>query len=81
MFKNLLLSLVLLSSLLLGEVVANVEDEAAKRTPGEIEAQKQITIAQYLTVIDEIELKISEEDVWMKAYSTYLTSLDVAENR
>lgn len=80
MLKNLLLSLVLLSSLVLGEVLANVGDEAAKRTTEEIEAQKQITIAQYLTVIDEIELKISEEDIWMKAYSTYLTSLDVAEN-
>ncbi len=46
----------------------------------EIEAQKKLKIAQYLTLLDEIEQSISEEAVWMKSYATYLTSLDVAQN-
>lgn len=80
MFKNILLSLVLLSSVVFGELVVSADEKAAEITPEQIEAQKQVKISQYLTLLDEIELKISEEDIWMKAYSTYLTSLDVTKN-
>lgn len=78
MLKNLLLFLFLSSSLLFAEVVA--KSDSSTITPEETELQNQVKIAQYVTLLDELELKISEEDIWMKAYSTYLTSLDVTEN-
>ncbi len=38
---------------------------------------RKIKIAQYASELDRFELEISKEQVWMKAYSSYLTSIDV----
>jgi len=78
MFKY-ILSLFILSTLLLSEVVPNVKLEETL-TKEEISESNKIKISQYLTLLDEIELRISDETVWMKSYATYLTSLDVTQN-
>ncbi len=38
---------------------------------------RKIKIARYASDLDKLELDISKEKVWMKAYSSYLTSIDV----
>jgi len=78
MFRYFLV-LIFVSTLASAEV--KVEDSIDQNlTQQEIEKQNKLKISQYLTLLDEIELQISEEAVWMKSYSTYLTSLDVSNN-
>ncbi len=38
---------------------------------------RKIKIARHVSELDKLELDISKEQVWMKAYSSYLTSIDV----
>lgn len=44
------------------------------------ESQRVAQIDRYLKEIEELENKLSKEQVWMKSYASYLTSLDVREN-
>jgi len=37
-------------------------------------------IKEYQQSIDDIQAQISDENMWMKSYSSYLTSLDVKKN-
>lgn len=70
----LFLLFILFSSLLQAEVAA-VDDSVAKKE-NEI-AQK---IENYEQTLQAIESEISEENMWMKSYSSYLTSMDVKQN-
>ncbi len=75
------LFLLLFFTLTFTQVVADTQKTSnLEATKKEIAAQKELKIAQYLTLVEEIEQSISEEAVWMKSYATYLTSLDVAQN-
>ncbi|HIP14241.1 MAG TPA: mechanosensitive ion channel [Sulfurimonas autotrophica] len=65
---------ILFSSLLQAEVAA-LDDSAVKKE-NEI-AQK---IENYEQTLQAIESEISEENMWMKSYSSYLTSMDVKQN-
>ena len=42
-----------------------------------IKNANNLKIAQYLKLLDELEVEISKEKVWTKSYATYLTSLEV----
>jgi small-conductance mechanosensitive channel len=44
------------------------------------EAQRVAQVSAYLKELAELEDKRSNEQVWMKSYASYLTSLDVREN-
>lgn len=44
------------------------------------EAQRVTQINAYLKELEELKDKRSNEQVWMKSYASYLTSLDVREN-
>ena len=70
----LFLLFILFSSLLQAEVTA-VDDSVTKKE-NKI-AQK---IENYEERLHAIESEISEENVWMKSYSSYLTSMDVKQN-
>ncbi|HIP54371.1 MAG TPA: mechanosensitive ion channel [Sulfurimonas autotrophica] len=66
--------LILCSSLLQAEVTA-VDDSVTKK-----ENKTAQKIENYEERLQAIESEISEENVWMKSYSSYLTSMDVKQN-
>lgn len=76
----LLLSLVVLLG---AEPVQKIE-KLSKAELEQIELAQQVQndnkIEEYLKEIDRIEKEISKEQVWMKSYASYLTSLDVRES-
>jgi len=80
MLSRFFVLIVFLSSVLFAEITPVKVQETVELSKEELSKKNKNKIAQYLTLLDEIELTISEEDIWMKAYSTYLTSLDVAQN-
>lgn len=45
-----------------------------------IELERQDNIARYLKTIEQLEKEILKEQVWMKSYASYLTSLEVRES-
>ncbi len=63
------------------EVVEKETISAAEldRIEQEQEKQRQLELSSYLEKLQEIENKISEENVWMKSYASYLTSIGVRE--
>ncbi|MGD9718967.1 MAG: mechanosensitive ion channel family protein, partial [Sulfurimonadaceae bacterium] len=46
----------------------------------ERQEEKNKKIEEHLKEIDRIEKEVSKEQVWMKSYASYLTSLDVRES-
>ena len=42
--------------------------------------QKEENIAEYLSQLQEIDAQVPSDNVWVKNYSSYLTSLDVKKN-
>lgn len=71
----LLITCILFSSLLQAEIpVENFQaiEQREGTTPQKIQGYEQ--------VLSEIESKISDQNVWMKSYSSYLTSMDVKQN-
>ncbi|MDD3816982.1 MAG: mechanosensitive ion channel [Thiovulaceae bacterium] len=46
----------------------------------ELQEEKNNKIEEHLKEIDRIEKEVSKEQVWMKSYASYLTSLDVRES-
>ncbi len=56
-----------------------VSAEELERIEIENERQRQLELSSYLAKLQEIENKISEENVWMKSYASYLTSIEVRE--
>ncbi|MCD4667644.1 MAG: mechanosensitive ion channel [Sulfurimonas sp.] len=44
-----------------------------------VEEKRKSDIAKYLVDLEQIELKIDEEKVWMKSYASYMTSLDIRD--
>jgi len=84
-----LFTLLLFSQLLLGAVSTTVTDtpvadinttkeaeEAAKREQKLIEQK----IQSYLQELHQLDTQISDENVWVKSYASYLTSLEVKNN-
>jgi len=72
-FISLVLILTLFSTYVNAEDVVTAND--INKTKVRLES-----IDSYLSKINNIETSISEEKVWMKSYSSYLTSLDVRNN-
>ncbi len=77
--------IVLLITLVASTVFAQTEINASIQTDKEALTQelndkKNIKIAEYLKLLNEIEDEILDERVWTKSYSTYLTALDVKQN-
>ncbi len=90
--KKILLLLLLISSVVLlqGNVttVSAPQEEPPKETLDaqelekielEKERQRQLELSSYLQKLQEVENKISEENVWIKSYASYLTSIEVRE--
>lgn len=44
------------------------------------EEQRKIKVSEFLKKLDGLEDEISQEQVWMKSYSSYLTSIEVRES-
>jgi small-conductance mechanosensitive channel/cell division protein FtsB len=42
-----------------------------------VEEENNVKIAQYFTLLDDLDIEISKEKVWTKSYATYLTALEV----
>jgi len=64
-------------------VLVQTEDEAqtaAKNDALKREALIQEQVSQYVRELSELDTQISEENVWIKSYASYLTSLEVKNN-
>ena len=55
---------------------ARLAEEAAQKEKRRI----QKMIRQYTTELNQLEAQISDENVWIKSYASYLTSLEVKRN-
>jgi small-conductance mechanosensitive channel len=60
-----------------GEKLSKAELELIEQ---EHQEEKNKKIEEHLKEIDRIEKEVSKEQVWMKSYASYLTSLDVRES-
>ncbi|MDD3505588.1 MAG: mechanosensitive ion channel [Sulfurimonas sp.] len=82
--KKIVFLLLLAASLLLSNSTQNdknISEEALQKIKLAQESEKKEKIAKYISDLKEIEAKIAKKDsVWMKSYSSYLTSLDVRES-
>lgn len=82
--KKILFYLLISSSLLFSSNVAtdkNMSEQDIQKIKLAEEDAKREKIARYVSELKDIEEKISKKDsVWMKSYSSYLTSLDVRES-
>jgi small-conductance mechanosensitive channel len=72
------LLLIFLYTLSLYAVVDKVKDFNA--TNEELLKQKEENILEYLSQLKEIDTEMPSDNVWVKNYSSYLTSLDVKKN-
>ena len=57
---------------------AEVTDEV-KQLEMEKEQNRQLEISTYIQELEKLDKDISKEQVWMKSYASYLTSLDVRD--
>lgn len=71
----LLITCILFSSLLQAEVPVD-KFEAIKQTEDTTHQKLQ----EYEQALSEVDSKISDQNMWMKSYSSYLTSMDVKQN-
>lgn len=82
--KKILFYLLIASSLLFSNSVAidkNMSEQDIQKIKLAQEDAKREKIAQYISELKSIEERIAKKDsVWMKSYSSYLTSLDVRES-
>ncbi len=82
--KKILFYLLIASSLLFSSNVAankNMSEQDIQKIKLAEEDAKREKIAKYVSELKDIEEKIAKKDsVWMKSYSSYLTSLDVRES-
>jgi len=82
--KKILFYLLITSSLLFSSNVAtdkNMSEQDIQKIKLAEEDAKREKIAKFLSELKDIEEKIAKKDsVWMKSYSSYLTSLDVRES-
>ncbi len=82
--KKILFYLLITSSLLFSSNVAankNMSEQDIQKIKLAEEDAKREKIAKYVSELKDIEEKIAKKDsVWMKSYSSYLTSLDVRES-
>lgn len=80
-FYKFILLVTIVTSTLFAQIDAQTKVDVDKETlVQELKDQKNIKIAQYLTLLNDIEEEIQDEKVWTKSYSTYLTSLEVKKN-
>ncbi|MBE0514181.1 mechanosensitive ion channel domain-containing protein [Sulfurimonas sp.] len=81
--KKIIFSLLIASSLLFSSNITNdknISEQELQIKLAQEDAKKE-KIAKYLSELKNIEEKIAKKDsVWMKSYSSYLTSLDVRES-
>ncbi|TKI70450.1 mechanosensitive ion channel [Sulfurimonas crateris] len=82
--KKTLFYLLIASSLLFSNSVTidkNMSEQDIQKIKLAQEDAKREKIAQYISELKNIEERIAKKDsVWMKSYSSYLTSLDVRES-
>ena len=82
--KKIVLFILISSSLLFATNVKNtklIDKQEQLRIELEQEDLKKEKIAEHVSELKELEEKIANKDsVWMKSYSSYLTSLDVRES-
>ena len=82
--KKIFFALLVASSLLFSNTVAaekGMSEQEIEKIKLAQEDAKREKIARLLSELKEIEEKIAKKDsVWMKSYSSYLTSLDVRES-
>lgn len=82
--KKIIFYLLIASSLLFSNSVAsdkNISEQELQKIKLAEEDAKREKIAKYLSELKNIEERIAKKDsVWMKSYSSYLTSLDVRES-
>ena len=57
-------------------IEARLAEEAAQKAKRRI----QKMIRQYTTELNQLESQVSDENVWIKSYASYLTSLEVKQN-
>lgn len=81
--KKIIFCLLITSSLLFSSNIANdknISEQELQIKLAQEDARKE-KIAKYLSELKNIEERIAKKDsVWMKSYSSYLTSLDVRES-
>ncbi|MDT8339481.1 MAG: mechanosensitive ion channel [Sulfurimonas sp.] len=81
--KKIIFSLLIASSLLFSSNITNdknISEQELQIKLAQEDAKKE-KIAKYLSDLKNIEERIAKKDsVWMKSYSSYLTSLDVRES-
>ncbi|MCD6173824.1 MAG: mechanosensitive ion channel [Sulfurimonas sp.] len=79
----LLLLFLFLTSVLLSEDKLPTSSELQKivdlKEQERVDEKRKNDIAKYLVDLEQIELKIDEEKVWMKSYASYMTSLDIRD--
>ncbi|MGE4418744.1 MAG: mechanosensitive ion channel domain-containing protein [Sulfurimonas sp.] len=83
MKKIVFLLLIAASFLLSNDTIndKNISEETLQKIKFAEEGVKREKIAKYTSDLKEIEARIAKKDsVWMKSYSSYLTSLDVRES-
>ena len=75
---------IFLNEIKLQEVRAQeLKEKEALRVKKELEAKEKLRlekIASFVKELEKIEKKISKEQVWMKSYASYLTSLEVRDS-
>ena len=77
--KKILLLLLFVSTLF---AVNDTSSKEIEPTTQEIHLEdlRQEKISKHLKELDRLEAEISKEQVWMKSYSSYLTSLEVRDS-
>jgi small-conductance mechanosensitive channel len=56
-----------------------VKEELQRQRELEKKRKKEEKLANYFASLKDLEVKISQEQVWMKSYSSYLTSLEIRD--
>lgn len=78
-----LLIFILSSAFVYAQEVQAIEKNSEHNLTQELEKkeeQRKLKVSEYLSKLEELEKEISKEKVWMKSYSSYLTSVDVRES-
>ena len=60
--------------------IAEYSQSADHNDEQSIEEANNLKIAQYFTLLNDLDIEISKEKVWTKSYATYLSAVEVRSN-